>query len=232
MIDANITYVEADADRDSADSGLASAEERLSELVQPAPEDDLYQAEQATEAARASHAAAVAKLDELRAAPGAEDIYQAEQAVEAATASHTAAVARLDELQAVPGKDDVYQAGQAVEAAMAGHAAADETGPMAILPWSSRTVGLAKARVSRVKRINRLRKESRLPAGGVVVTQMRRCVIALLLATSLPASYDEGCLVLFDRFRGVALRHLSLFFPLGSCLPVRDAGAVVGVGLG
>ena len=31
LIDANITYVEADADRDSADSGLASAEERLSE---------------------------------------------------------------------------------------------------------------------------------------------------------------------------------------------------------
>ncbi len=93
-------------------------------------------------------------------------------------------------------------------------------------------LALTKTRVSRVKRINRLRKESRLPAGGVVVTQMRRCVIALLLAASLPASYDEGCLELFDRFRGVALRHLSLFFPLGSCLPVRDAGAVVGVGLG
>ena len=93
-------------------------------------------------------------------------------------------------------------------------------------------LALTKARVSRVKRINRLRKESRLPAGGVVVTQMRRCVIALLLAASLPASYDEECLELFDRFRGVALRHLSLFFPLGSCLPVRDAGAVVGVGLG
>ena len=109
--------------------------------MQPAPKDDLYQAEQAAEAARASHAAAVAKLDELRAAPGAEDIYQAEQAVEAARAGHAAAVARFDELQAVPGKDDVYQAGQAVEAAMAGHAAADETGPMAILPWSSQTVG-------------------------------------------------------------------------------------------
>ncbi len=141
LIDANITYVESDADRDSADSGLASAEESLSELSRPAPENDLYQAEQAAEAARASHAAAVAKLDELRAAPGAEDIYQAEQAAEAATASHTASVARFDELQAVPGKDDVYQAGQAVKAAMAGHAAADETGPMAILRWSSQTVG-------------------------------------------------------------------------------------------
>ena len=91
---------------------------------------------------------------------------------------------------------------------------------------------LTKERVSRVKRINRLRKESRLPEGGVVVTQMRRCVIALLLAASVPASYDEERLKLFDRFRGVALRHLSLFFALGSCLPVRDAGAVVGVGLG
>ncbi len=67
---------------------------------------------------------------------------------------------------------------------------------------------------------------------GVVVTQMRRRIIALLLAASVLASYGEGCLELFDRFRGVDLRHLSLFFPLGSCLPVRDAGAVVGMGLG
>ena len=122
LIDANIIYVESDADRDSADSGLASAEESLSELSRPAPEDDLYQAEQAAEAARAGHTAAVARLEDLR-APGEEDVYQAEQAVEAARAGHAAAVARLEDLR-VPGEEDVYQAEQAVEAARAGYAAA------------------------------------------------------------------------------------------------------------
>ena len=39
-------------------------------------------------------------------------------------------------------------------------------------------LALTKARVSRLKRIKRLRKESRLPAGGVVVTQMRINAIA------------------------------------------------------
>ena len=99
LIDANIAFVASDADRESAISGLETAEESLADLLQSIMEDDLYQAEQAVDAARASHIAAVAKLEDLRAIPGEEDVYQAEQAVEAARASHTAAVAKLEDLR-------------------------------------------------------------------------------------------------------------------------------------
>ena len=124
LIDANVAFVASDADRESAISGLASAEESLTNLLQSITEDDLYQAEQAVEAARASHTAAVAKLEDLRTVSREEDVYQAEQAVEAAKASHTAAVARLEDLRTVSGEEDVYQAEQAVEAARASHTAA------------------------------------------------------------------------------------------------------------
>ena len=124
LIDANVLFVAADADRQSAFSGLASAEESLANLLQPVSENDIYQAERSVEAARASHAAAVARLQDLRTAAGEEDIYQAEQSVEAARASHTAAVARLEDLRAVAGEEDIYQAEQSVEAARASHTAA------------------------------------------------------------------------------------------------------------
>ena len=124
LVDANVAYVESDADRDSAGSTLALATDKLADLLQPVPEDELYQAEQAVEAARASHDAAEARLEELRAAPGEDEVFQAEQAVEAAKASHAAAVAGLEELRAAPGEDEVYQAEQALEAARASHAAA------------------------------------------------------------------------------------------------------------
>ena len=118
LIDANIAFVASDADRESAISGLETAEEILADLLQSITEDDLYQAEQAVDAARASHTAAVAKLEDLRAIPGEEDVYQAEQAVEAAAkASHTSAVARLQDLRTAAREEDVYQAEQAVEAA-------------------------------------------------------------------------------------------------------------------
>ena len=70
LIDANVARVGSAADRGSAQSALASAQERLTELLLPVAEDDLFQAERSIEAAKASHAAAVAKLEELRAAPG------------------------------------------------------------------------------------------------------------------------------------------------------------------
>ncbi len=124
FIEANLTFVAAAADRDSALSTLRSSEETLAELLKPVSEDDLYQAQQAVEAARASHAAAVARLEDLQTLAGEDDVYQAEQAVEAAMASHTAAVSRLGELQTKAGEDDVYQAEQAVEAAKASHTAA------------------------------------------------------------------------------------------------------------
>ena len=124
LIDANVLFVAADADRQSAISGLASAEESLTNLLQPVSENDIYQAERSVEAARASHAAAVARLQDLRTAAGEEDIYQAEQSVEAARASHAAAVARLEDLRAVAGEEDIYQAEQSVEAARASHTAA------------------------------------------------------------------------------------------------------------
>ena len=124
FIEANLTFVAAAADRDSALSTLRSSEETLAELLKPVSEDDLYQAQQAVEAARASHAAAVARLEDLQTLAGEDDVYQAEQALEAARASHTAAVSRLGELQTKAGEDDVYQAEQAVEAAKASHTAA------------------------------------------------------------------------------------------------------------
>ena len=124
LIDANIAFVASDADRESAISGLETAEESLADLLQSITEDDLYQAEQAVDAARASHIAAVAKLEDLRAIPGEEDVYQAEQAVEAAKASHTAAAARLQDLRTAAREEDVYQAEQAVEAAKASHTSA------------------------------------------------------------------------------------------------------------
>ena len=124
LIDANVASVAADADRDSAASALTSAEERLSELLEPVPENDLFQAQRAQEAAQASHAAAEASLADLRDAASEEDVFQAQQAVEAATASHAAAVARLEDLRSSASEEDVFQAEQALEAATASHAAA------------------------------------------------------------------------------------------------------------
>ena len=124
LIDANVAFVGADADEDSAHSALRSAEESLVELLQEVPEEDVYQAEQSLNAARASHAAAEARLDDLHTAVEENDVFQARQTLEAARASHAAAEARLEELRAAVEKEDVYQAQQAVEAARAGHAAA------------------------------------------------------------------------------------------------------------
>ena len=124
LIDANVAFVSAAADRDSAHSALTSAEESLSDLLQVVSEEDVYQAEQALEAARASHAAAVARLEDLRATADEGDVFRAQQALEAASASHEAAIARLSDLRAAAGEEDVYQAQQAVEAARASHAAA------------------------------------------------------------------------------------------------------------
>ena len=123
LIDANAAFAAADANRESAVSGLATAEESFTNLLQSISEDDIYQAEQSVEAARASHIAAVSRLDDLRAVANEEDVYQAQQAVEAARASHTAAVSKLEDLRAVPEEEDVYQAEQALEAARANHAA-------------------------------------------------------------------------------------------------------------
>ena len=124
LIDANVEFVAAAADLDTALSGLTSAEENLAEMLRPISEEDVYQAEQALATAEASHAAAVAGLEELQTLPGEDDVYQARQAVEAAKASHAAAVARLADLQEAAGEEDVYQAEQALDAAMASHAAA------------------------------------------------------------------------------------------------------------
>ncbi len=76
FIEANLTFVAAAADRDSALSTLRSSEETLAELLKPVSEDDLYQAQQAVEAARASHAAAVARLEDLQTLAGEDDVYQ------------------------------------------------------------------------------------------------------------------------------------------------------------
>ena len=125
LIDANLAFVSAHADRDSALSSLASAEETLDELLTPPSAEDLFQAQQAIDAARASHASAVARLEDLQTLASEEDVFQAEQAVEAAKASHTAAAARLEDLQTLASEEDVFQAEQAVEAAKASHAAAE-----------------------------------------------------------------------------------------------------------
>ncbi len=124
LIEANLAFVGAHADMDSALSSLASAEEALAELLTPPSTEDLFQARQAIEAANASHASAVARLKDLTTLASEEDIFQAEQALEAARASHTAAVARLNDLRAQASEEDVYQAEQAVEAAKASHTAA------------------------------------------------------------------------------------------------------------
>ena len=98
LIVANVAFVASYADKDTALSALTSAEEQLGELLQSVSVDDLYQAEQAVEAAKSSHAAAVARLEELLIVADEEDVYQAEQNLEAARASHVAAVARLGDL--------------------------------------------------------------------------------------------------------------------------------------
>ena len=125
LIDANLGFVSAHADRDSALSSLASAEETLDELLTPPSAEDLFQARQAIDAARASHASAVARLEDLQELASEEDLFQAERAIEAAKASHAAAVARLEDLQELASEEDVFQAEQALEAARASHAAAE-----------------------------------------------------------------------------------------------------------
>lgn len=124
LTDANVAYIAAAADRESALSALTSARESLTELLQPASEDDVFQAEQALEAARSSYATAVARLEDLQETATEEDIYQAQQTLEAARSSHAAAVARLGDLQEAATEDDVYQAEREVEAARLSHAAA------------------------------------------------------------------------------------------------------------
>ena len=124
LIDANVAYVAAASERDSALSGLTTAEEILTLLLQPPSSEDVYQAEQAVLAASSSHAAATGRLEDLQSLPGESELYQAQQAVAAAKASHAASVARLDELRQGPSDDDLYQAEQAVEAAEASHTAA------------------------------------------------------------------------------------------------------------
>ena len=124
LIDANVAFVVAAANNDSAHSALTSAEEALSDLLQPVSEDDVYQAEQALEAARASHSAAVARLEELRATADEGEVARAQKELDAAKASHTAAVARLEELRVAADEGDVHQAQQALEAARASHTAA------------------------------------------------------------------------------------------------------------
>ncbi len=124
LIDANLGFVSAHADRDSALSSLASAEETLDELLTPPSEEDLFQAQQAIDAARAGHASAVARLEDLQTQASEEDVFQAEQAIDAARAGHASAVARLEDLQTQASEEDVFQAQQAVEAAKASHASA------------------------------------------------------------------------------------------------------------
>ena len=127
LINANIAFVTSNADRNSLLATLNTAEERLDELESVFSEDDLYQAEQEVEAARASHSAAVARLEDLRDLPGREDVFQAEQAVEAAKANRDAAESILEELQAGAEAEEIFQAEQSLEAARASHAAATAT---------------------------------------------------------------------------------------------------------
>ena len=124
LTNANVAFIAAAADLVSAQSALTTARESLTDLLRPASEDDIYQAEQALEAARSSYDTAVARLDDLQETATEEDIYQAEQSLEAARSSHAAAVARLTELRETATEEDLYQAEQEVEAAKANHAAA------------------------------------------------------------------------------------------------------------
>ena len=123
LIVANVAFVSSAADKDSALATLTTADERLAELIETVPQDDLYQAEQAAEAARANHSAAVARLEDLRALPSEKDVYQAEQALEAAQANHAAAEARLEELPGVD-EDDIEQAQASLATAQATMASA------------------------------------------------------------------------------------------------------------
>ena len=124
VIAANVAFVTTDASRESAVTALATAEERLADLLAPATTDDRYQSEQAVEAARASYAGALARLADLTAPPSEQDLFQAERAVEAAEANHAGALARLADLTAPPSEQNLFQAERAVEAAEANHAGA------------------------------------------------------------------------------------------------------------
>ncbi len=117
LIDANIAFVASDADRESAISALASAEESLTNLLQSITEDDLYQAEQAVEAAKASHTAAVARLEDLRAAADAGDFEQAHASLESARASLASAEAQYNELVSGPTENAIEQQEQEVRLA-------------------------------------------------------------------------------------------------------------------
>ena len=124
LINANVAFVVDDSARETAVTSLATAEEQLANLLAPAPEEDIRQAELAVDAARAGHEAAVARLADLTEPATEENIFQAEQSVEAARASHAAAVARLADLTEPATEENIFQAEQSVEAARASHEAA------------------------------------------------------------------------------------------------------------
>ena len=124
LIEANVAFVVDDSARETAVTSLATVEEQLADLLAPAPEEDIRQAELAVNAARAGHEAAVARLTDLTEPATEENIFQAEQSVEAARGSHNAAAARLADLTEPATEEDLFQAEQSVEAARASHDAA------------------------------------------------------------------------------------------------------------
>ena len=124
LIDAHASHEAAIAAENSAEAALEAAEARLEELLAPADEDQLLQAQQAVAAAESSRTAADARLDELMTPATADDLFEADQAQAAAQANLDAAVARLDDLTGGAGEADIYQAQQAVAAAAANRGAA------------------------------------------------------------------------------------------------------------
>ncbi len=87
---------------------------RLEDLRTAAGEEDIYQAEQSLEAARASHTATVARLEELQAAADEGDVEQARASLESALASLASAQANYKQLVDGPSENEIEQQRQDV----------------------------------------------------------------------------------------------------------------------
>ena len=124
LIEAHSIRESAITTEQSALASLEATELRMQDLLTPATDDEIFQAEQAAAAAEANRDASLARRTDLLSPATEDELSQAQQAVSAARASHNAAAARLDELLADADADAVYGAQQAVAAARANRDAA------------------------------------------------------------------------------------------------------------
>ena len=117
LLDANSAYVAATAAELAAAATLATAQERLDDVVAGVSGEGVYQAQQSLVAALSSYDAAKARLDDLMAGADASEVGQSQASLSSAQASLGSAQARYAELVGGPSGTEIEQQVQSVRLA-------------------------------------------------------------------------------------------------------------------